>query len=565
MKKSAIFTIALAFLLPTVLKAQQKTTISSEQVIIDIREVKLPPILTVTNLDFTDTDGNNCIDGRENCQISFTLQNSGKGSANLKMNVKENAGLQGLSFTSNRDLELIPPGKSLDIEIPINASSQLTNGLAQFVISFTEAIGFPPSPIETKITTSAFKAPNVKVVDSQFLSDNGVIGLGLPIQLKVLVQNIGQGIANDVAVAFSYPSKVYPNDKTRFAIGELSPGESRELTFEFAANRQYTESGIPIGVKISESYGQYSENEELTATVDAIANRPGPFVPKPINDDKNIKIETASLTADVDKNIPVNTTKNKHRYAVIIGNEDYQKYQPGLSSEANVPYATSDARVFKEYAEQTLGIPSENIYFQSNAISSAMSRQIEQIKGIIRYERGNAEVFVYYSGHGFPDETTKMAYLMPVDISGADVQRAISLKSLYASLTQYPSKRVTVFLDACFSGGGRNLGLLAANGERTAGIVPDEEQFSGNLVVFSASSEAQTALPYKEMEHGMFTYFLLKYIQQSKGDITYHDLYEEVKSQVELKIMKIYKKNQNPNLIFSPDVEETWKNWHLLE
>ena len=268
------------------------------------------------------------------------------------------------------------------------------------------------------------------------------------------------------------------------------------------------------------------------------------------------------MSADIDKNVPASNKTYPNRYALIIGNEDYTRFQPGLSSEVNVPFAVSDARTFKEYAIKTLGILPDNIYALENAISSEMSREIEKLEKIIQYEKGQAEVFVYYAGHGFPDESTKMAYLMPVDISGADVQRGIPLKTLYAGLTKYPSKRVTVFLDACFSGGGRDAGLLAARGVR---IKADQEPVAGNLVVFSASSGQQSALPYSEKQHGMFTYFLLKTMQERKGNVSYRQLFENLKREVELNSIKVNGKDQNPELIFSPEVDGIWENWQLLE
>ncbi len=63
----------------------------------------------------------------------------------------------------------------------------------------------------------------------------------------------------------------------------------------------------------------------------------------------------------------------------------------------------------------------------------------------------------------------------------------------------------------------------------------------------------------------MFTYFLLKNIQQSKGNITYGALFENIKREVELNSVKINGKDQNPDLIYSPVVEGIWENWHLLE
>ena len=56
--------------------------------------------------------------------------------------------------------------------------------------------------------------------------------------------------------------------------------------------------------------------------------------------------------------------------------------------------------------------------------------------------------------------------MMPVDISGNNVTLGIRLSDLYAKLNEYPAKRVSVFLDACFSGGARNQGLIAMKGVR---------------------------------------------------------------------------------------------------
>ena len=80
---------------------------------------------------------------------------------------------------------------------------------------------------------------------------------------------------------------------------------------------------------------------------------------------------------------------------------------------------------------------------------------------------------------------------------------------------------MTVFLDACFSGGGREAGLIASRGIK---VTPKKDGLTGNIVVFSATSADQTAMSYKEKHHGMFTYFLLKKLQESNGVCTYKEL-----------------------------------------
>ena len=264
--------------------------------------------------------------------------------------------------------------------------------------------------------------------------------------------------------------------------------------------------------------------------------------------------------SDVDSNIPVTKNKSKNTYALIIGNEDYTKYQTGLSSESNVDFAIRDAEIFAEYAEKTLGIPNENITVLKDAISSQMQREIEKISKITMYHNGEANIIFYYAGHGFPDETTKESYLMPVDVSGTDVKYGIKLNYLYQQLTQYPSQKVLVILDACFSGGGRNQGLLAARGVK---IKPKDNVINGNLVVFSSSTGEQSSLPYQNKQHGMFTYFLLKKLKESKGEITLEELSDYVTKEVQINALKINSKEQNPNILVSPDVGNLWMDWKL--
>jgi len=74
-----------------------------------------------------------------------------------------------------------------------------------------------------------------------------------------------------------------------------------------------------------------------------------------------VSIEMASLSSDVDKNIPVVFTSKPFRYALIIGNEDYSRYQRGLNDESNVEFARNDASIFKEYATKVMGVEEKNL------------------------------------------------------------------------------------------------------------------------------------------------------------------------------------------------------------
>ena len=268
--------------------------------------------------------------------------------------------------------------------------------------------------------------------------------------------------------------------------------------------------------------------------------------------------QAAESSSDVDVDIPRVEKRYPYRFALIIGNEDYSTHQLNLASEVDVEFARNDARTFKKYAEKTLGIPQRNIVFLTDATTGQMHQAISKMNLLAKNSYGKAEIFFYYAGHGLPHESTQEPYLMPVDISGKNVEAGLKLKDIYAKLTEHPNKRVTVFLDACFSGGARNQGLLATRGVK---IEPNNTGLQGNLIVFTASSGIQSALPYREKNHGFFTYYLLKKFQKTGGNLTYQELSDYLKEKVGLESVLLNDKEQNPQVNISFSIRDEWKSW----
>jgi len=161
------------------------------------------------------------------------------------------------------------------------------------------------------------------------------------------------------------------------------------------------------------------------------------------------------------------------------------------------------------------------VIYLTDATSTSFDREIQSFKEIMA-KNPDAEFFVYYAGHGFYDADDN-PYMMPVDVKFNEISDAIKLNDFYSALTENQTAGVTVFLDACFSGGGRgNDGLVTARtGLRHSTKTP---QLDGSLVVFAASSGKQTSKPYDDQKHGIFTYFLLKKIQETDGDVNYDQL-----------------------------------------
>ena len=269
------------------------------------------------------------------------------------------------------------------------------------------------------------------------------------------------------------------------------------------------------------------------------------------------KISVGNSKVDID--IPKNK-KVKNRYAIVIGNENYSSFQKTLEREQDVPFAVNDANTFKKYVLEALGVEKEHLYFIENATSGQMNQTIDLVTKIVSKLGNKAELIFYYAGHGFPDEFTKEPYLIPVDVSTSYLNNAISLDDLYDKFSKTGAKRVIAFVDACFSGGARENSLLVSRGVK---INPKMTNISNNLVVFSASSETQSALPYNKENHGMFTFYLLNKLKESSGKISLGELYDYISEEVSLNSLKINQTEQEPNVIFSPTIENKWRDWQL--
>ena len=85
----------------------------------------------------------------------------------------------------------------------------------------------------------------------------------------------------------------------------------------------------------------------------------------------------------------------------------------------------------------------------------------------------------------------------------------------------------------------------------------------GNMVVFSAAQGDETAYPNNEEKHGMFTYFLLKKLQESKGDVTLYELGEYIKTNVSQQSILLNGKSQTPCVTPSASLDASWREWKL--
>ncbi len=251
-------------------------------------------------------------------------------------------------------------------------------------------------------------------------------------------------------------------------------------------------------------------------------------------------------SSDVDINIPITQRRNTNTFALIFCIENY--LEDGISK---VDYALNDGNKFKEYCIKTLGIPAQNIHFRADATRNQFRSELKWARNISEAYGKDADLIVYYSGHGMPDDRSKKAYLLPADGIANDPESGYALSQLYDELGAMEFNSTVVLLDACFSGTKRNGEMLTA--AKGVAIKPSEEELSGNVAVFAATQGDETAYPDNDNGHGLFTYFVLKKLQESRGDTTIGELANYVTTNVKRASVVKQNKMQVPAVNYSPE------------
>ena len=253
----------------------------------------------------------------------------------------------------------------------------------------------------------------------------------------------------------------------------------------------------------------------------------------------------------VDTGIPVISRVNNNTFAIIIANEDYQ-------TETKVEYAKNDGEVFKNYCHKTLGLPEKNVHFVANATRNNIIGELFWLSQVCNAFKGEVSVIFYYAGHGLPDEDSGSAYLLPVDGNSQILPTCYSINELYETLGKLPAKKVTVLMDACFSGAKRNGGMLAS--ARGVAIKAKVSEPKGSVIVLSAAQGNETAYKYEEAKHGLFTYFLLKKLKDSNGNVTMGELSNYITEQVKRYSIVENGKSQTPTVQTSNNLRSTWES-----
>ena len=275
-----------------------------------------PPILSISDIQFIDENRNKTIDAFEETSVTFSIDNTGPGPGyrlNAKVSISGNN--QGIEFKENHTLETVDTGSSQNYSIPISSSRFTTDGSLIINVEVIEPKGFSPEPFALEIDTRAFRAPKLEVVD--FSSSMTTWGPNTPIGLDVLIQNTGEGTAENVEVELKLPNAVncYSSNLS-IEVTYIAPGETLPITYDMIVPRNYSRSSVNANLTITEKFGDYGSAWNHNFPFEGGSNSSNVISIESAEGDETIAIDRASLNSNraadisfnqVPKDIVVNT------------------------------------------------------------------------------------------------------------------------------------------------------------------------------------------------------------------------------------------------------------------
>lgn len=191
--------------------------------------------------------------------------------------------------------------------------------------------------------------------------------------------------------------------------------------------------------------------------------------------------------------------------ALIIGLESYRPAE-GNQIES-VPFAKADAEAFKVTLEEVFAAHRPELVMLTDA-DATLATVVNEIKARIWGLDENDLFVFYYAGHGFHDESSNRLTVWDTSVTNIDGTTLSVEQDLLVPLRASRCQRVLAFIDACatrFKPLGRKV------------ITPLEPGEFARLLraatfnaVFLSCRAGEQSFPDAELQHGVWTYYLLE-------------------------------------------------------
>lgn len=201
----------------------------------------------------------------------------------------------------------------------------------------------------------------------------------------------------------------------------------------------------------------------------------------------------------------------RRRLAVLFGNNGYVEPIPALSTPVGD-------------VETVAGVLQRQFGYETRIIRNAGKADIIQALNRIAEEaRPDDTILIFYAGHGYLIEETRMGFWIPVDASEKTAANWISNSDISRLLQAISARQVILVSDSCFSGS------LTREQKMTAAYsAKSEEAFRQRAVLAFSSGDEEPVSDEGRDGHSIFAWHLINTLRAVEGAASGFEIYRTV-------------------------------------
>ena len=203
------------------------------------------------------------------------------------------------------------------------------------------------------------------------------------------------------------------------------------------------------------------------------------------------------------------------RIAVLFGNNDYKMPIPELET----PIAD---------VSQTAEVLRARFGFDARVLKNASKAQIvEALNRVATEATPDDSVLLFYAGHGYLMDDTKMGFWIPIDASVKTAANWISNTDISKLLAAIRARQVILVSDSCFSGSLTREQKVSYGGKPKA----EEVLRRRSVLVLSSGGDEPVSDEGKE-GHSIFAYNLIRTLDAASGTTSGYEVWRTVHGNV---------------------------------
>ncbi len=227
------------------------------------------------------------------------------------------------------------------------------------------------------------------------------------------------------------------------------------------------------------------------------------------NDGRNSSAQDTVAPNALSEGVPL--SPSRRRIALLIGNNAYVQPIPVLGTPI------SDVDKIAEVLQRQFGYETRVLH------DASKEKIIEALNAVADDAKPDDGVLLFYAGHGYLMEDTKMGFWIPVDGSTKTAANWISNTDISKLLQAISARQVILVSDSCFSGS------LTREQKLTAGYsAKSTDVFRHRAVLALSSGDEEPVSDEGKGGHSIFAWHFINTLRTVGGNVPGFEIYRIV-------------------------------------